>query len=220
MAAILGISIGIAQFYSEEFCASCRPFSPKIVSVSAGISIAYIFLILFPEYLNHAKEDSELLSTSILAGFVVFHLIEKYIYQRSPVNHITSRLAIEDTTISFLYHIILGIIILNFTSEQLTEGVLFFIPIILYTALSTLPIQQTQNKKALIFLSSATILGVIIGEIFADNINHPLYASLIGFVLGVMIFTVTRHSIPFGKEGKPLYFLIGVIAYTVLIIII
>ena len=46
-----------------------------------------------------------------------------------------------------------------------------------------------------------------------------ILAALIGFVAGVLMFTIFRHSLPMGKEGKPLYFVVGVILYSPIVIL-
>jgi hypothetical protein len=58
---------------------------------------------------------------------------------------------------------------------------------------------------------------VLFAHFFPALIDPSTYFSLLGFVIGALTFTVTRHSIPERKEGKPLFFMIGAIIYSILL---
>ena len=51
--------------------------------------------------------------------------------------------------------------------------------------------------------------------------NIPLWIGffLVGIAVGVLLYEVIRHHIPFGKTGKVTYFTFGFIIYSILIII-
>ena len=179
--------------------------------------ITYVFLHLLPQFSQGIANVSRLLSLSILFGFVVFHIVEKYIYQHSPEDKLLRELAIEDSITSFIYHFVIGIILVSFINQGVHEGILFFIPVLFYTAVSTLPVDMTKFKSIKLLLAVSTLLGILFAQFVYTNINPILYFGLLGFIIGTLLFTVTRHSIPKMKEGKPLYFLIGVVIYTILI---
>jgi len=85
-----------------------------------------------------------------------------------------------------------------------------------YTAVSTLPVDKTKFMAIRFVLSMSTLLGVLFASFV--NIIPMIYYALLGTVIGILLFTIIRHSIPSGKEGKPLSFTIGVIVYTLIII--
>ena len=126
-------------------------------------------------------------------------------------------LALEDSVISFIYHLVIGIILVSFINQGLGQGILFFIPVFLYTAVSTLPVDISQSKIINLVVSSSTFLGVLIGGGFYQNAHPIVYLALLGFIIGALSFTVFRHSIPQGSKGKPLLFTIGVILYAIVI---
>ena len=220
IAIIMAIGIGIAQFFSERFCKYCNTYYNTIISFSAGIAVTYIFLDLFPNFSQRAINLSEFLFLSLLIGFILFHIVEKHVYHHTKKAVIKKELGIENQIISVVYHVILGIVIFDFAYESIEKALLLFFPILIFTAVSTLPLNQHPLKKVNFFVSLSTFIGVIIAIVIFSEINEIILAALIGFVVGVLMFTIFRHSLPMGKEGKPLYFVVGVILYSSIVILI
>jgi hypothetical protein len=210
-----GIIIGIAHYFNELFSLKSEKYRNKVISFSAGISITYIFLHLLPEFI--AAQASRFIFLSILFGFVIFHIVEKYIYQHSPEDKLLKELAVEDSITSFIYHFVIGIILVGFVNQGINQGILFFIPVLLFTTVSTLPVDMTKSKIIKVILAVSTLLGILFAKFIYPNIDPTLYYILLGLVIGTLLFTVTRHSIPKNKEGKPLFFILGMIIYTILI---
>ncbi|MBU0614535.1 MAG: hypothetical protein KJ601_00415 [Nanoarchaeota archaeon] len=213
---IMAVVMGIGHYYSQEFCTQCRKNGIKITSFAAGVAVSYLFLELFPNFSSAAMQENRFLFLMILSGFVIFHIIEKYIYKRAPKDKLLRDLALEDSVISFAYHVLVGIVLVNFFEVSLLKAVLFFVPIFFYTAVSTLPVDPSKYKWVKIVLSSSTLIGVLFGMFIPIPIL--LTNVIIGFVIGTMIYTVIRHSIPFEKEGEPLIFAVGVILYSAFIV--
>jgi zinc transporter ZupT len=67
-----------------------------------------------------------------------------------------------------------------------------------------------------ILLSGSTLLGVLVAEIFV--IPGIIYFILLSFVSGGLLHVAIREAIPHEKQSRPLYFLLGVVIYTALII--
>ena len=208
--------MGVAHYLSEFLNLEKEKYYASLTSFSAGISITYIFLDLFPQFSEGAIQINKFLFIFVLLGFILFHLVEKYIYLHSPKDKLMRKLAIEDSIISFFYHFIIGIIIVSFVKQGLFKGILFFIPVLFYTAVSTLPVDSTKFKSIRFIISASTLLGVLFAS--SVSIALPVYYALLGTVIGILLFTVIRHSIPKGNEGKPISFIIGVVLYTLLII--
>jgi hypothetical protein len=152
----------------------------------------------------------------VLAGFISYHLIEKETYLHHEKRGLVKLLSIEENVFAFSYHIILGIILLIFTRQGAVRGITFFIPVVLFTLASTLPQVPHQSRIRAAFFSSGTLLGVLV-TIPLLPLHHTIESALIGFVVGVLLFTVTRHHIPFGRHGRPSYFLLGFIMYSLLL---
>jgi len=218
IAILLSIIIGIVQYFSEKISDKCGSYYTKIISFSAGISITYLFLDLFPQFSIHVVELTELLFVSLLVGFIFVHLIEKYVYQHTSDSHIKERLTIENQAILFMYHFLLGIIIVDFAKQGLNQLLLFFIPIVIFTSVNTLPVRQHISNKVNFFVALSTLSGVIFSGFIFTEINPLIQAALLGFIVGGFLFSIIRHSIPKGREGEPLYFIFGVLIYAPIVI--
>jgi hypothetical protein len=217
IAIVFGIIMSIVHYFSQDIKFLSKKYADEIRSLSAGIAITYLFLHLFPQFSYGVNELSNFLFISILVGFVIFHIVEKYIYQHSPEEKLFKGLALEDSIISFIYHFVIGIVLVSFVNQGFLNGLLFLIPVLLFTLVSTLPVDITKVKGVRIIVALSTLLGVIFAEFIYTNIGLPIFFTLLGFIIGALAFTVTRHAIPKGKAGKPLFFIIGVIVYTILI---
>ena len=128
-------------------------------------------------------------------------------------------LSFEESVFSFIYHIIIGYVLVSFAKVNITQAILFSIPMLSYTFLSNLPATPHAVKIKAIFLSSATTLGTIIALLIWKYVPGWVETALIGLSIGVLLFTVIRHHIPFGKKGKIGYFTIGFTIYSILIIL-
>jgi hypothetical protein len=218
IAILFGLLMGVVHYFSETILDKFKSHKWKLISFSAGISITYLFLNLFPRFVSSVSKENKFLFLSILFGFVIFHVIEKYIYKQKLSEYKRLKeVAIEDSTISFIYHFIIGMMIVSFFNQSFFEGMLFFIPVLLYTSVDTIPVDRTNSKIAKAILSFSTLLGILFSTFFYKNMGNMVYLVLLGFIIGALTFTVTRHSIPDGKKGSPLFFIFGVIIYSIII---
>jgi len=123
-------------------------------------------------------------------------------------------LSLEENFFSFIYHFIIGMILVTFINQSLIQGLLYFLPMITFTLVTTLPTHFSKDKATII--SFSTLLGVMTATIFEMSLF--LEFLLIGLVIGMLLFTVIRHHIPFGRRGKIGYFTLGFVSYSILII--
>ena len=100
IAICMAVGIGLAQYFSERFSKYCKPFYTEILSFSAGISVTYIFLHMFPHFTQRASGLSEFLFFSVFIGFVLIHLIEKHIYKHEKKSLIKKETSQKNQIIS------------------------------------------------------------------------------------------------------------------------
>lgn len=220
LAVIFGLALAVIHYFSEKFEPRDAVNKHRLVSFAAGISITYIFLLLLPEVYTGIVSLQQFLFVFILAGFACFHLIEKHIYQHESQEILHEELKIAHSTMFFFYHLVIGIILVGIMSTDMWKGVLFFIPILFHTALSSASLKgihaSIREKIALkILLSCSTLMGVVIAY-FVTTPPAILY-SLLGFIVGSLLYVVIRDSIPEETEGKVIYFVLGVIIYAIII---
>jgi hypothetical protein len=215
---LFGVIALLTYVLSNKWNISHRKYAQKIVSISAAVSITYILLEFFPLFTESALAINKLLYITVLIGFIIHHLIEKNIYQHHlKTNELKRLLSVEENTFSFIYHIIVGILLVAFTQEHVVQGLLYFIPSIAFIFVSTLPTNPHPSGWKALFLGSSTMIGILFATFIWTSRPLWLQTALIGFALGVMLFTVIRHHIPFGSKGKIGYFTLGFLVYALLI---
>ncbi|MBA7634660.1 hypothetical protein ES703_42250 [subsurface metagenome] len=157
-------------------------------------------------------------------------------YKSKIQNHINEELAKLRFFTNFTYHFLVGIIVVGLLAIDLITGILFFL-FAWFRAIITnrseshliftdLEIYETFNFEENItrkyILAFANLIGILIG-IGLDLILFEyteLFYILYSFVSGVILYTIVREVIPEKEKGKPLYFLIGFVGFTVVIFII
>lgn len=216
---LLGLLVGVIEYISRKLDIIHKPYAEKIISFSAGVSVTYLLLELLPLYTEAAFVISKLLFIAVLLGFIIHHLVEKEIYQHNRKHQLIKKLSLEENSFYFIYHIILGIVLVTFARQNIIQGLFFFASILAYTIVSNLPSGSHKSNWRLLLLSSSTFLGTLIGIFLWVNIPLWLEYSLVGLAAGVLLFTITRHHVPFGRKGSISYFVLGFLLFMILIMI-
>ncbi len=220
LAVVLGLVLAVVHYFNERIHPKDPVIEHKLVSFVAGISITYIFLLLLPEVYKGIESLNQFLFLFILAGFACFHLIEKHIYQQESKETLHEELRVAHSTMFFFYHFVIGILLVELLNINVVGGVLFFVPILFHTALSSaslkgIHISIRERILLKIVLSCSTLFGVLLAY-FAMIPPHILHA-LLGFIVGGLLYIVIRDSIPKETTGKAIYFVLGVVVYALII---
>ncbi|MBT3582464.1 hypothetical protein HN924_01575 [Candidatus Woesearchaeota archaeon] len=221
VAIIFGLLAAVVHYFSDRI-REYKKYHKELLSFAAGISLTYLLLFLLPELYEGVQELQKLLFLFVLFGAVMFHIVEKYIYQHKKKKKIIEDLSAVHAVSFFTYHFVIGVVIVNLLNRDALLGALFFIPIMTYTAIGQVSLKEihakvTEKKLVKLFLASSTLIGII--EAVFIQIHTKVFYALLGFVAGAMLYHVMRESIPSEKEGNALFFLIGAIFYTIIILL-
>jgi len=214
---ILALLLSVVDFFTEGLFSKASPNKMKFISFAAGVSISYIFLILLPDIYTGAIKINKLLFLGILFGFAIFHLIEKFIRQNFTGPELRKEHKLIHSTTSFIYFFVVGFILVKVTEINAVNGFLLFIPISLHIIIDSLPRRATKNHYLRALHASSAFLGAVTAT-FID-IGEAGKIALLGLIGGALLYTVIRESLPREMEGKPLYFITGVLLFTVLIMV-
>ncbi|MFH1257601.1 MAG: hypothetical protein V1658_01555, partial [Candidatus Micrarchaeota archaeon] len=77
---LLGTVLGLVHYFGEAINPKLEKYHSELISLSAGIFTAILFVDLLP-----AAANDNLNFSLILAGFVIYHIIEKTVYMRHPL---------------------------------------------------------------------------------------------------------------------------------------
>lgn len=213
---ICGVVLAMVHLASESIHLRHGKMRWRIISFAAGISIAYLFLHLLPETYEAANHIKGWVFVFLLAGFTVFHLIEKYVYQHVERERLVRDLKEIHSVSFFIYHFVVGVALTGKFEESMLEGLLFLVPVAFHAGLSTASLSGIHDdmmelKFVRVLLSISTLLGVV----FAALIRIPpaLELSLVSFVAGVLLYIIVREFLPQKEKGEPAYFVLGLLLF-------
>jgi hypothetical protein len=206
----------------EELEEAISGYREQVVSFSSGASITYIFLQLIPEFQEISSNSTDIVFVFPLLGFSSIHLLEKYIL-KSSTGHEKMRKEFGEihSSFLFLYHGAIGYLISSLFAQNTASGLLFFIPIILHVAVSSLSLTElhedfAQRKSVKLAIALAPLIGVALHQF--GNLIENYFGILFGTVIGMFIYVVIRDSIPEEDNGKPLEYLLGMLIYLIIIV--
>ncbi len=220
LALVFTVVLSLAHYYGESIQLYKR--KEKLISIGAGVLLAYTILDLFPRVFAGITILHNALFFFILLGFSLHHIIEKYIYQHAAKNKRLKELKEVHSIAFFLYYIIIGIMIKEVTSEQNLQGWLLFFPLLFHTTLGTFSLRDIhksikEKKYIVLLLSSSPVIGFLIASIW--SISPGIEYSVLGFISGVFLYIITREVIPKENKGDPIDFFFGIALYTLIIVI-
>ncbi|MFX0000325.1 MAG: hypothetical protein ACFE88_09420 [Candidatus Hermodarchaeota archaeon] len=136
----------------------------------------------------------------------------------------------------YIYHFLVGLILVGLLRIELVGGILFFIYAffrtivtkrseahLIFTDLEIYEEQQVEENPVIKYLScSSAFAGIIIGLILISflPVNFELLFIFYSFISGVILYVIVREVIPEKEKGNPLKFLIGLVGFSAVIIII
>jgi len=214
---ILALILSIADFLTEGLFSKPSTNKMKFISFSAGVSIAYIFLILLPEVYSGAIAINRLLFLTVLFGFAAFHIVEKFIRQNFAGPQLRKEHRLVHSVYSFVYFFVVGFILVKLSESNVVSSVLLFIPILFHIIIDSLPRRTTKNHYIRILSASSAFLGAITATFI--EVGRVGNVILFGIVGGALLYTVVRESLPRKHEGKPMYFITGLLLSTMLILL-
>lgn len=214
---LFGLVMIFAHFFSDRL--NIVAHRMKIISLVAGIFITYLFLHLFPQL--YQAMELRISFIFLLAGFTIIHVIEKHIYKSTKnVVKIKKELKWMHSVTFFIYHFVIGMVLIDLLSMDIKDGVLFFAPLLIFSTISTMSLKEIHvlaRKSGIVklLLSASSFLGIVF-TIFV-SIPPIVFDVALGVIVGTMLHLILMDAIPKEREGEPAYFVLGVVLYTILI---
>ncbi len=223
-AVAVGLSIILAavHFFGEEINEK-YPAKGPITSFSAGITVSYIFLQLLPELTTSTQRFGNYTFLFALAGFATVHIAEKYIYHHDrDINELKHDFKLLHTVFLFLYHLGIGIILYFLLQTDLVHGILFFVPVLFHTAISSLSLKELHedildSTPVRLLVSISAPVGSFLAHLLSPTVTQ--FHIVIGLIAGMFLYIATSDSLTPESKGEPWSFLAGVLLYTAIILI-
>jgi len=131
---------------------------------------------------------------------------------------------------NFVYHFLIGLIIVSLAMLEIVPAILFFIFAFFKAEVSNITNRHVeiegmvfhvglgQSKLKKVIFTTSVLFGIIAGlviELFY-RIPEIITLFLLAFISGTILYITIREVIPEKGEGKPLYFLVGVVVFGVI----
>lgn len=209
------------------------------LSFSGGISVAYVFIHIFPELSNAQNEISKIDSPLIsfldyhiylisLIGFILFYGLESAAKISKAKNQQYNNKDYAEENI-FLLHIItfaiynfqIGYFLLHRETPGIKSLMFYFIAMSTHIMINDYSLRNhfkhLYMNKGRWILSVSVILGWVSG-IFL-NVSNLVLDIMFAFIAGGMILNIIKEELPEERQSKFLGFASGAAVYTILLLI-
>lgn len=207
------ISLTIAHLFGLQWNVKSKKDLDGLKSLTAGLSVAYVFLVLIPEIAALKVTTSIEPLTLAFFGFIIFHLTHSFVFQtRSHIKRITLLDEVHVATAG-LYNFLLAFLLVELLKINIFQGIIVSAIIITHTILSELTHadMQPNTKLSEQIKPTVIILGTLAGGLLATFgvVHYAIADILFGFTAGAIIYITIREEIPSDSKGKPKWFIIG-----------
>jgi len=189
-----------------------------LYAFSGGVFISYLVLHLLPTIYQVEGRLSKLVFLSLLAGIAFLFILDTHISKHRIKFKIRAETREQHVVAFFVYHIMIGIAFITF-SQSVLDLFIFFIPVALFTAFSSLSMKEiyeieNESQPLKLLLASSTFIGIILATLLP--VSRILYYPLLGFISG-SVFYIILNDVMRDVDKKSLYFVWGILAYSAFI---
>ena len=187
-------------------------------------------------HLEHHDEDAlrELTGTLISLQNQEKQFLAEIEQKKATIHdHILDHLNQLRRITSFIYHFLIGIIIVGLIQVEIVAVLLFFFFALFNTLISnrykrrvifsdldiTVEFEDKGLKK--IILSLATLFGIITGLVLSliFPLNLEILYLMFSFISGVILYSIVRYVIPEKEKGRPWLFLFSLIGFSLFVLL-
>lgn len=223
IAIIFTVFLSIIHLITERFVKSLHKYHRQILSLSAGLFLSFVFLEILEKIAVGYSLGNIYVYFFLLLGFSFFHILNKYIYLHTTDKKIRrqelEKLHFAGFSMDLFFSGLAISLFIEITDIYL--GLIALIPFILHVVSLTFSISELNYKFKTglfhrIILTICPVLGALFSFIFYSNINLFFYS--LSFVAGIVLYLATRHMVPCNGKGKIIWYIIGVIIGSILLI--
>jgi len=156
-------------------------------------------------------------------------------YKKKIQYHVSKDLTRFRSYTYFIYHIFVGFILVDLLRIEFIAGIFFFIfawfisfvlerrePRSMFSDIEIYQLELDESIKTKLFLGSGSLIGSIIAIMISTFVAVPISVVFILFsiIAGVMLLYMIREIIPEKEKGNIYYFIIGLVGFTIFVIIV
>jgi hypothetical protein len=216
---LMAVSIGLIHFFGEEIDEYFSGYSFLLASFSAGFTVSYFFIRLLPEVM--ANSNFFINNFFVLIGFSSLYIVEEFVYSRKEnFGDIKYDFKEIHTLMISSYHFVIGIMLLLLSNRPNNSLVLFYLPVLIHTAVNSLAIREMHeemlnNKYVKIIASFSSVYGLIFA--YFVNMSETILYSFLGVIGGAFMYVVIHDALDPRKE-RPIGFILGLLTFLILLV--
>ena len=237
LAPLLALGLAVVHLFAGRLWFLDGVPRSRGLSFAGGVSVAYVFVHLFPEIqeAGAAIHESELGPLALftehhvylvaLTGFVVFYGLERLAQgaggrrEDSDPNPDVFWLHIG----SFgAYNALVGYLLLHREEAGLTSLLLFFVAMALHFVVNDHGLREHHGvlyrRRGRWVLAAAVLLGTVVG--LAVAVPEGILAVLFAFLAGGVVLNVIKEELPEERESRFPAFAVGTAGYAALLLIV
>lgn len=205
-------ALALAHYIGLHRSIKDKSILQNLRSFSGGFSVAYVFLIVFPEiYRLNTQSSVDTLVLTVI-GFALFHVLLKFIFKQRSSKKRTLLLDEIHTGTAALYSFLLSFSLVEISKQNVSTSMILVVLVILHTTLSELSHKELTHHAKAPWKTPVLITATLLGGLFPiiNLATTSLTAILYAFAAGAIMYITIREEVPEGKEGRPGLFLMGV----------
>ncbi len=185
-------------------------------SFSAGFSVAYVFLLLFPELPALGIQTHVDTALYTLIGFTIFHEAHKLVF--TTKNTTKKNLYLQDVHLitAGFYHFLVTFFLVEISKRDIIQGVIVTAIIATHMILSEISQIDTKihSKKKTLSITALILGGGILALL--DVLDRSSTTAMFAATAGAIAYIAIREEIPQDNKVKPFYFLNGILVVIIL----
>lgn len=206
----------------------------RFLSFAGGVSVAYVFIHLLPELSQYQQLISDIREEGFdiehqayilaMAGLAAFYGLERMVKlskKKGDSDHTSPGVFWIHMGSFFLYNAIIGYLLVRGNDRNLWNLIFYFLALAVHFLTNDHGLRTAHNelydRYGRWLLAGGVLLGWSIGAYTA--VNQLLLAVLFAFLAGGVVLNVLKEELPEERESSFTAFALGLLSYTVLLII-
>ena len=231
-AGLFAIGLAAVHLLGSRWTVAAVEQRRRWLSVGAGASVAYVFVLLLPEVSEAALVVGELRGEALLAeqtvylmallGFVGFYGVEVYVSRRLGEAVETSSLVFWGHVAVFAcYSALIGYLLFHQEVPGVANLFFYALAMALHFGVTDYGLRRHHgvefDRVGRWLLAGATLMGGIVGAVVVVD-GLPL-SMLFGFVAGAIVLNVLKEELPDVDESRFAAFAVGAAAYAAVLFV-
>ncbi len=219
---IVPVILFLAHYLGVKWDIKSRKNIEIVQSIAAGLSVGYVFLILLPEISRLGQETRIETMAVTLLGFVFFHALLKFVFRARNLKKKHFLLDEIHLLAVGVYHFVLTFSLTELLKNNLVEGFVLLFLIAIHNALSEISYHELHHEENKSLKTPTIFLTTMAGALVpAFGFVSPLMRVLMfSFTAGAIIYIAIREELPEGKQGNPLFFILGALFFFVCMVLV